>query len=73
MQGITQHRDITANGNFYNYTLSDSELTEYEGLYTGHAGHSVVTYNSTSGKFQTYEFYAQWKTLKRILKVCKDK
>ena len=56
------------NGNFYNYTLSDSELTEYEGLYTGHAGHSVVTYNSTTGKFQTYEFYAQSENFKANFK-----
>ena len=56
------------NGNFYNYTEIDSELNQYEGLYTGHAGHSVVTYNSVTGKLQTYEFYSQSENFKANFK-----
>jgi hypothetical protein len=45
------------NGNFY-YAAA-TEDTAGKILYTGHAGHSVVTYNSVTGKLQTYEFYSQ--------------
>ena len=35
---------------------------------TGHAGHSVVTYNSVTGKLQTYEFYSQSENFKANFK-----
>ena len=54
------------NGNFY-YAAATQD-TAGKILYTGHAGHSVVTYNSTTGKFQTYEFYAQSENFKANFK-----
>ncbi len=54
------------NGNFY-YAAA-TEDTAGKILYTGHAGHSVVTYNSVTGKLQTYEFYSQSENFKANFK-----
>jgi len=62
------------NGNFY-YEDSRQD-TAGKILYTGHAGHSVVRYNSETGKLQTYEFYSQSENFKanfkKFVKVDKD-
>ena len=55
------------NGNFY-YAAAREDTGTSKILYTGHAGHSVVTYNSVTGKLQTYEFYSQSENFKANFK-----
>ena len=55
------------NGNFY-YAAAREDTGTSKILYTGHAGHSVVTYNSTTTKLQTYEFYSQSENFKANFK-----